>query len=116
MITLEPEKRLGPLDDEREEALQVRGHRDGRDDRCEPCADEREQRADSRPRPKQARDAAGVNQATTPADVYAVISSLVRPSTGGAGLVVLLCDEGRLAVHHDTGYEGRRAIDWQDDG
>lgn len=48
---------------------------------------------------------AALAAANTPADVYAVIGSLVRPSAGGAGLVVLLRDEGRLAVHHNTGYE-----------
>jgi serine phosphatase RsbU (regulator of sigma subunit)/PAS domain-containing protein len=53
---------------------------------------------------------AALAAATTPAEVYAVIGSLVRPSAGGAGLVVLLVDEGRFAVHHDTGYE-RAAIE-----
>lgn len=48
---------------------------------------------------------AALAAAITPADVYAVIGSLVRPSAGGAGLVVLLRDQGRLTVHHDTGYE-----------
>lgn len=53
---------------------------------------------------------AALAAAITPAEVYAVIGSLVRPSAGGAGLVVLLVDEGRLAVHYDTGYE-RAAIE-----
>jgi serine phosphatase RsbU (regulator of sigma subunit)/PAS domain-containing protein/anti-sigma regulatory factor (Ser/Thr protein kinase) len=48
---------------------------------------------------------AALAAASTPAEVYAVIGSLVRPSAGGAGLVVLLRDQGRLTVHHDTGYE-----------
>jgi serine phosphatase RsbU (regulator of sigma subunit)/PAS domain-containing protein len=48
---------------------------------------------------------AALAAATTPAEVYAVIGSLVRPSAGGAGLVVLLRDQDRLTVHHDTGYE-----------
>ena len=48
---------------------------------------------------------AALAAASTPAEVYAVIGSLVRPSAGGAGLVVLLRDEDRLTVHHDTGYE-----------
>jgi serine phosphatase RsbU (regulator of sigma subunit)/PAS domain-containing protein/anti-sigma regulatory factor (Ser/Thr protein kinase) len=48
---------------------------------------------------------AALAAASTPADVYAVIGSLVRPSAGGAGLVVLLEDQGRLTVHHDVGYE-----------
>jgi serine phosphatase RsbU (regulator of sigma subunit)/PAS domain-containing protein/anti-sigma regulatory factor (Ser/Thr protein kinase) len=48
---------------------------------------------------------AALAAAITPADVYAVIGSLVRPSAGGAGLVVLLRDQERLTVHHDTGYE-----------
>jgi PAS domain S-box-containing protein len=48
---------------------------------------------------------AALAAASTPAEVYAVIGSLVRPSAGGAGLVVLLVEEGRLTVHHDTGYE-----------
>jgi len=53
---------------------------------------------------------AALAAASTPAEVYAVIGSLVRPSAGGAGLVVLLADEGRLAVHYDTGYD-REALD-----
>jgi serine phosphatase RsbU (regulator of sigma subunit)/PAS domain-containing protein len=48
---------------------------------------------------------AALAAASTPADVYAVIVSLVRPSAGGAGLVVLLREEGRLTVHDATGYE-----------
>jgi serine phosphatase RsbU (regulator of sigma subunit)/PAS domain-containing protein/anti-sigma regulatory factor (Ser/Thr protein kinase) len=48
---------------------------------------------------------AALAAASTPAEVYAVIGSLVRPSAGGAGLVVLLQDQGRLTVHHDVGYE-----------
>lgn len=48
---------------------------------------------------------AALAAASTPAEVYAVIGSLVRPSAGGAGLVVLLCDQQRFTVHHDTGYE-----------
>jgi serine phosphatase RsbU (regulator of sigma subunit)/PAS domain-containing protein len=48
---------------------------------------------------------AALAAATTPAEVYAVIVSLVRPSAGGTGLVVLLKDEGRLTVHDATGYE-----------
>jgi len=48
---------------------------------------------------------AALAAASTPAEVYAVIGSLVRPSAGGAGLVVLLRDEERLTVHHHSGYE-----------
>jgi serine phosphatase RsbU (regulator of sigma subunit)/PAS domain-containing protein/anti-sigma regulatory factor (Ser/Thr protein kinase) len=48
---------------------------------------------------------AALAAASTPAEVYEVIGSLVRPSAGGAGLVVLLVDEGRLTVNYNSGYE-----------
>jgi serine phosphatase RsbU (regulator of sigma subunit)/PAS domain-containing protein/anti-sigma regulatory factor (Ser/Thr protein kinase) len=48
---------------------------------------------------------AALAAASTPAEVYAVMGSLVRPSAGGQGLVVLLKDEGRLVLSYHAGYE-----------
>jgi serine phosphatase RsbU (regulator of sigma subunit)/PAS domain-containing protein len=48
---------------------------------------------------------AALAAASTPAEVYAVMGTVVRPSAGGHGLVVLLRDEGRLVVSHHVGYE-----------
>jgi hypothetical protein len=50
---------------------------------------------------------AALAAASTPAEVYAVIGSLVRPSAGGAGLVVLLADEGRLTSTTTPATTGR---------
>jgi serine phosphatase RsbU (regulator of sigma subunit)/PAS domain-containing protein len=43
--------------------------------------------------------------ASTSAEVYAAMGSVVRPSAGGRGLLVLLREEDHLALHYDAGYE-----------
>jgi GAF domain-containing protein len=43
--------------------------------------------------------------ARTPHDVYAAMGSVVRPSAGGHGLVVLLLEADRLVLHYQAGYE-----------
>jgi len=48
---------------------------------------------------------AALAAASTPAEVYAAMGSVVRPSAGGHGLVVLLRDEARLVLRYHAGYE-----------
>jgi GAF domain-containing protein/anti-sigma regulatory factor (Ser/Thr protein kinase) len=48
---------------------------------------------------------AALAAASTPEDVYAVMSSTVGPSAGGQGLAVFLRDENRLVLSHHAGYE-----------
>jgi serine phosphatase RsbU (regulator of sigma subunit)/PAS domain-containing protein len=43
--------------------------------------------------------------ASTPAEVYAAMGSVVRPSAGGRGIVVLLREEDRLVLAYHAGYE-----------
>jgi serine phosphatase RsbU (regulator of sigma subunit)/PAS domain-containing protein len=43
--------------------------------------------------------------ASTPAEVYAAMDAVVRPSAGGHGIVVLLVEQGRLVLHYHAGYE-----------
>jgi serine phosphatase RsbU (regulator of sigma subunit) len=48
---------------------------------------------------------AALAAASTPAEVYAVMGAVVRPSAGGHGLMVLVRDEGRLTMRFHAGYE-----------
>jgi GAF domain-containing protein/anti-sigma regulatory factor (Ser/Thr protein kinase) len=48
---------------------------------------------------------AALAAASTPADVYAMMTSTVGPSAGGQGLAVWLRDENRLVLSHHAGYE-----------
>jgi serine phosphatase RsbU (regulator of sigma subunit)/PAS domain-containing protein len=43
--------------------------------------------------------------ASTPEEVYAAMGSVVRPSAGGHGIVVMLIDQGRLRLRYHDGYE-----------
>jgi GAF domain-containing protein len=43
--------------------------------------------------------------ANTPEQVYAAMGTVVRPSAGGHGLVVLLNEDGRLVLRYHAGYE-----------
>jgi serine phosphatase RsbU (regulator of sigma subunit)/PAS domain-containing protein len=43
--------------------------------------------------------------ASTPEQVYAAMGTVVRPSAGGHGLVVLLIEDGRLILRYHAGYE-----------
>jgi serine phosphatase RsbU (regulator of sigma subunit)/PAS domain-containing protein len=43
--------------------------------------------------------------ASTPDEVYAAMGTVLRPSAGGNGLVVLLAEDGRLVLRYHAGYE-----------
>jgi serine phosphatase RsbU (regulator of sigma subunit)/PAS domain-containing protein len=43
--------------------------------------------------------------ASTPAEVYAALGAVMRPSAGGHGIVVLLREQGQLVLHYHAGYE-----------
>lgn len=48
---------------------------------------------------------AALAAAATPDDVYRAMGTVVRPSAGGQGLVVLLVQAGRLVLRYHAGYE-----------
>jgi PAS domain-containing protein len=48
---------------------------------------------------------AALVSASTSAEVYAAMGSVVRPSAGGRGIVVLLREEDRLVLRYHAGYE-----------